>query len=271
MPFTLAHPAAVLPLRAVRYLRTAPLMVGAIVPDLPDYLPNRVARLFPSTHLLAHSLTLDLPLGLALLAALVLLRRPLTALLWPRARTVCLRSLMPFDRVADWVVAVPAIVLGVWTHLLWDSFTHNDGWMVHRVPALSEPVTLGPYSGTVCHALQYLSSVIGLSVLVLWYARLPARPRTEPGPDRARSAAGPVLLLVVTAAVLIGAVQGVREFRHSPSIYGTLYVVLTDGVTWFAALYLTAGIVLTLEHGSEALVAPAAARAQRGVPNSMAQ
>ena len=56
----------------------------------------------------------------------------------------------------------------------------------------------------------------------------------------------------------------------TPSVYGTLYVVLTDGVTWFAALYLTAGIVLTLEHGSEPLVAPAA-RAQRGVPNSMAQ
>ena len=269
MPFTLAHPAAVLPLRGVRYLRMAPLIVGAIVPDFPYYLPSRMARLVPPTHLLAHSVTLDLPLGLALLAGLVLLRRPLTALLWPRARTVCLRALMPFDRVSDWLLAVPAIVIGVWTHLLWDSFTHSDGWMVHRVSALSAPFTLGPYNGTVCHALQYLSSVIGLIVLVLWYARLPA-PRPEAGPDRARSAAGPVLLLVATAAVLIGAVQGVREFRRTPSVYGTLYVVLTDGVTWFAALYLTAGIVLTLEHGSEPLVAPAA-RAQRGVPNSMAQ
>lgn len=269
MPFTLAHPAAVLPLRSVRYLRMAPLIVGAIVPDLPYYLPSRLARLVPPTHLLAHSVTLDLPLGLALLAGLVLLRRPLTALLWPRARTVCLRALMPFDRVSDWVLAVPAIVIGVWTHLLWDSFTHSDGWMVHRVSALSAPFALGPYNGTVCHALQYLSSVIGLFVLVLWYARLPA-PRNAAGPERARSAAGPVLLLVATAAVLIGAVQGVREFRRTPSVYGTLYVVLTDGVTWFAALYLTAGIVLTLEHGSEPLVAPAA-RAQRGVPNSMAQ
>jgi len=247
----------------------APLMVGAVVPDFPYYLPSRTARLVPPTHLLAHSVTLDLPLGLALLAGLVLLRRPLTALLWPRARTVCLRALMPFDRVSDWFLAVPAIMIGVWTHLLWDSFTHSDGWMVHRVSALSAPFTLGPYNGTVCHALQYLSSVIGLFVLVLWYARLPA-PRNEAGPVRARSAAGPVLLLVAAAAVLIGAVQGVREFRRTPSVYGTLYVVLTDGITWFATLYLTAGIVLTLEHGSEPLVAPGA-RAQRGVPNSMAQ
>jgi len=51
-----------------------------------------------------------------------------------------------------------------------------------------------------------------------------------------------------------------------------LGAVLTEGVSWFAVLYLTAGIVLTLEHGSEPLVVPAArARAQRGVPNSIAQ
>jgi Domain of unknown function (DUF4184) len=269
VPFTLAHPAAVLPLRGVRYLRMAPLIVGAIVPDFPYYLPSRMARLVPPTHLLAHSVTLDLPLGLALLAGLVLLRRPLTALLWPRARTVCLRALMPFDRVSDWLLAVPAIVIGVWTHLLWDSFTHSDGWMVHRVSALSAPFTLGPYNGTVCHALQYLSSVIGLSVLVLWYARLPA-PAADPGRDAARSAAGPVLLLVGAAAALIGGVEGVKEFTRTHSVYSMLYILLTDGVTWFAALYLTAGIVLTLEHGAEQPEVPAS-DTQRGVPNSMAQ
>ena len=140
-------------------------------------------------------------------------------------------------------MAALAIVLGVWSHLLWDSFTHRDGWIVHRVSALSAPFTLGPYEGTVCHALQYLSSAIGLCVLVLWYARLPA-PAAEAGRDAARSAAGPVLLLVAVAAVLIGGVQGLKEFTHTHSVYSMLYVLLTHGLTWFAALYLSAGIVL---------------------------
>jgi hypothetical protein len=39
MPFTLAHPAAILPLRGWRYLRTAPLILGAMAPDLPYFLP----------------------------------------------------------------------------------------------------------------------------------------------------------------------------------------------------------------------------------------
>jgi Domain of unknown function (DUF4184) len=269
VPFTLAHPAAVLPLRGVRHLRMAPLVVGAMVPDLPYYLPSRVARLVPATHGLGHSLTVDLALGLALLAGLVLLRRPLTALLSRRARTLCLRALTGFDRVSEWALAAPAIVLGVWTHLLWDSFTHRDGWMVHRVSALSAPLTVGPYSGTVCHALQYLTSVLGLCVLALWYARLPP-PAVDAGRDAPRSAAGPVLLLVAAAALLIGGVEGVKEFRLTHSVYSTLYFLLTDGLTWFAALYLTAGIVLTLEHGAQQLPVPATDR-QRGVPNSNAQ
>ena len=248
MPFTLAHPAAVLPLRRVRHLRIAPLIVGAMVPDLPYYLPGGIARYVPVTHAFVHSFTVDLLLGYALLASLVVLRRPLTALLSARARALCLRALLPFHRPIEWAFAAPAILLGVWTHLLWDSFTHRDGWMVQRVEALSARLILGPYDGTVFHALQYLSSVLGLCVLVLWYARLPT-PAAAVGAGAARSAAGPVLLLVLVAALLIGGVQGMEYFERTRSVYDGLFVLLTNALFWFAALYLTAGIVLTLEHG----------------------
>ena len=248
MPFTLAHPAAVLPLRGLRYLRMAPLIVGAMVPDLPYYLPGGIARYVPVTHAFAHYFTVDLALGYALLASLVVLQRPLTALLSARARALCLRALQPFQRPVEWAFAAPAILLGVWTHLLWDSFTHGDGWMVHRVQALSAPLVIGPYEGTVFHALQYLSSAAGLCVLVLWYGRLPT-PAVASGPDAARSPAGPVLVLVLAAALLIGGVQGVGNFERTHSVYRALDVLLIDALTWFAVLYLTAGVVLTLEHG----------------------
>jgi hypothetical protein len=250
VPFTLAHPAAILPLRGVRHLRMAPLIVGAMVPDLPYYLPGGIARYVPVTHAFVQSFTVDLLLGYALLGSLVVLQRPLTALLSARTRVLCLRALLPFQRPIEWAFAAPAILLGVWTHLLWDSFTHRDGWIVHRVEALSAPLVLGPYTSTVYHALQYLSSVVGLCVLALWYGRL-ATPAVSVGPGTARSAAGPVLLLVVTAALLIGGVQAVENFEHGHSIDRTLFVLLTETLTWFAVLYLTAGIVLTLEHGEQ--------------------
>ena len=250
MPFTLAHPAAVLPLRRVRHLRIAPLIVGAMVPDVPYYLPGHLARYVPMTHVFAQSFTVDLLLGYALLASLVVLQGPLTALLSARARALCLRALLPLHRPIEWLFAAPAIVLGVWTHLLWDSFTHLDGWMVHRVEVLSAPLVFGPYTGTVYHALQYLSSVAGLSVLVLWYVRLPT-PAVATSPEAVRSAAGPVLLLVMVAALLIGGVQGMQQFQHTHNVYNTLDVLLINTLFWFAALYLTAGIVLTLEHGAQ--------------------
>ena len=252
MPFTLAHPAAVLPLRGLRHLRMAPLIVGAMVPDLPYYLPGGISRYFPVTHLFAHSFTIDSAIGYALLASLVVLQRPLTALLSARARALCLRALLPFHQPIEWAFAAPAILLGVWSHLLWDSFTHRDGWMVQRVEALSAPVVIGPYDGTVFHALQYLSSVLGLCVLVLWYGRLPT-PAVISNPGAARSAAGPVLLLVVVAALLIGGVQGMEHFVHTHDVYRTLAILLTRTLAWFAGLYLTAGIVLTLEHGEQHL------------------
>jgi hypothetical protein len=251
MPFTLAHPAAVLPLRGFRYLRTAPLIIGAMIPDSPYYVPGNLARYAVGTHSFIGSFTSDLALGYAALAGVFLLRRPLTALLSARARGLCLAALAPFSRPLEWALALLSILLGVWTHLLWDSFTHTDGWTVHRITALSAPVTFGPYTGTVCHVLQYLSSVFGLTVMGLWYARLPAPPAAPAGGQPAHSPAGPVLLLAACAAILIGSVQATEYFTHAYSVYRALAILLTRSIAWFAALYLLGGIIDTLQHAHE--------------------
>jgi len=248
MPFTLAHPAAILPLRGIRYLRTAPLVIGALIPDLWYYLPGALARLVPQTHSFQGSVTIDPLLGYATLVAVFVLRAPLTALLRPRARWLCLQALAPFRASArEWLLAPIAILLGVWTHIAWDSFTHEGGWVVRRVAVLSAPVVIGPYTGTLCHVLQYLSSVFGLTVLAVWYLRLPAP--APPPSSRARSASGPALLLAAVAAILIGSVQAMEQIERAPtpSVYRTFEVFLTHGLAWFGALYLLAGIIVTLE------------------------
>ena len=252
MPFTLAHPAAVLPLRGLRYLRTAPLILGAMIPDLPYYVPSELARpLIPETHTFAGSLRTDLVLGYASLVTVFVLRAPLTALLPARARWLCLNALAPFRHSREWAFAALAIIAGVWTHLLWDSFTHSDGWMVRRVEALSAPVTLGPYTTQVCHVLQYVSSVFGLVVMAVWYLRLRTPRRSAAAPGAARSAVGPVLMLVAVAASLIGGVQAVQHFNRGHSFYGTVDILLTHSLAWFAVLYLVAGTIVTLEQAHE--------------------
>src|SRR5437588_11781810 len=163
MPFTLAHPAAILPLPGLKYLRTAPLVIGAMIPDLPYDMPRRLNLLRPETHSATGALTTCLPLGYAALDAVYLLRRPLTALLSPRARFLCLRALAPFrGRPLEWALASLSIVIGVWTHLLWDALTHNDGWIVRRVAVLSAPGSFARYPRPVFHVLPYVASATGL-------------------------------------------------------------------------------------------------------------
>jgi hypothetical protein len=256
MPFTLAHPAAVLPLRHVRYLRGAPLIIGAMTPDLPYYfstgLSGHVLRI--ETHSLVGSYTVDLPLGIAILVGLLLLRNPLTVLLPARARWLCLHALEPFRRSAlEWVFAPFAVLIGVWSHLLWDSFTHGGTWAVRHFPVLGETITLGWYAGQISHILQYASSGVGLAIVVWWYARLRVPPAAHLGEAARRARAGPALLLVAGAALLIGGVEALLYYQHSDgAIYRTIDTFLTRGLGWFVVLDLFAGTVVELEHRAPA-------------------
>jgi membrane-bound metal-dependent hydrolase YbcI (DUF457 family) len=258
MPFTLAHPAAILALRPIRFLRMAPLVIGAVTPDVPYYLPlgpsGRAIGFRLDTHSLVSSCTVDLALGLALLMAVVLLREPLTVLLPARARWLSLEALEPFRRRAtEWLLAPLAIQLGVWSHLLWDSFTHPEGWAVRHIPFLSERITIGWYTGEIYHILQYLSSALGLIILAWWYRRLPVPPGALAGDDSRRAHAGPALLLIAAAALLIGGVEALRYYSNSErAVYQTLDVLLTRGLAWFVLLHLFAGAVVTLEHRANA-------------------
>jgi Domain of unknown function (DUF4184) len=252
MPFTLAHPAAILPLRHVRVLRSVPLIIGALIPDLPYYLPGGLSRYGTETHSVRGSLSSCLLAGYLVLALIYFLRLPLTALLSARARWLCLTAIAPYSRPLEWALAPLSIVAGIWTHLLWDSFTHSHGWVVRRVAALSAPVVIGTYNGQMYHVLQYVSSAFGLAVMAVWYWRLRVPRAAPPPPGAPRSSVGPVLMLVTAAAILIGGVQAMEFFSHSHAIYRTLNILLTRSLAWFAGLYLLAGSLVTLQHQHEA-------------------
>ena len=248
MPFTFAHPAAILPLRRFKLLKTVPLIVGSIAPDLPYYVPARVNRMVMlDTHTFWGTFRLDLPMGLLVLLCGFLLRRPLTALMSGRARSLCLQAMEHFrDQPRHWLLAPIALLIGSWTHLLWDSFTHDNGWLVKRVAALSAPITIGDYTGTLCHVLQYVSSVAGLLILAIWYRRL-ATPAVEPPGAVATSsfARTALLLLVILTAVAIGAYTATHAALTGASNYRVIYLMLTRAIAWFAALYLAAGLFVT--------------------------
>ena len=181
MPFTLSHAAAVLPVirrdgTARGPLIPSALVAGSFAPDLTyfaDSLAPGAGELGDFTHSLPGVLSADIAVTAVIIAAWLLLREPLVALLpgsW-RGRTYTLlrgsswRELRPF--ALTWRFCLSA-ALGAATHVVWDAFTHLDRWGMRLFPVLGEDVAGSP----MYWYAQYGGSAVALAVVAffLWSA-----------------------------------------------------------------------------------------------------
>jgi len=195
LPFTLSHPAAVLPLRRFcPRLNFAALLIGSIIPDIGYYIPGLAAH--RQTHSLAGIVFPGLPVGLVMLALLHLLKRPLCFVL-PQPHRDALTALAAEPRrwtgPASLFMAAASVLLGAWTHLVWDGFTHRGRWGPQHLAFLNDPALLiGGQAIPLYEWLQWLSSLAG-GLILLWayhswlrrQAGLPA-PGTDSGEERWR-------------------------------------------------------------------------------------
>jgi hypothetical protein len=158
MPLTLAHPAAVVPLRKTS-LPFSALVVGSIAPDL-EYL----FHLSPTGqfgHTLSGLFLFCIPIGLL---SLLIYHRiwlpPLNAFMHRRDSGF---TFLPFSRLG---IICLSLLIGAISHVAWDSFTHSYGWMVERVPILRMPLVETRW-GTLklFKLLQHASTVLGLTVV----------------------------------------------------------------------------------------------------------
>jgi hypothetical protein len=172
MPFTLAHPAAVLPLTR-RGLVPSALVVGSMAPDFGYFITLRESRLF--SHSLPGVFLLGIPAGFIVLWIFhAILKRPLLSLLTDshQQRLAPFMTRFRFFPLRRFLWIALSLLIGSLTHLAWDSFTHEDGWMVEQVPIFSTVIfTLLGTNFQVYKLLQYFCSVFGLGILVLWYWR----------------------------------------------------------------------------------------------------
>jgi hypothetical protein len=169
VPFTLSHAAAAFPFRRTRLILSA-LVIGCFAPDFEYFVPFAHHGSFG--HNFLGVLVLDLPLSLAVLWLYHrYAKEPLAACLPASARerlqlgprTLSINSLSRFALI------VFSILVGIATHLFWDSFTHTGYWLSDHLPLLSRNVLLPLFGLRPLYAiLQYISSAVGILVLVLW-------------------------------------------------------------------------------------------------------
>lgn len=151
-------------------------MVGSIVPD--------AAYCFGPLHVdvFAHQFIgifgFALPAGMAMLAVFYAFRQK--AVEWLPENQRQLFKPLSQKPIPSPMVLIVSVLIGAWTHILWDSFTHRHGWLVEHVPALRMPMmNVGHHDVLVCHFLWYLSSFAGVAWVSFAFEKWRQKPESE--------------------------------------------------------------------------------------------
>ena len=198
MPFPLAHPAAVLPLRRVPYLNFAALVIGSITPDLSYCLERYRADIL--AHSLRGCLLFSLPVGWFIVGIFRAVAEPLMEVLPSAHRRALLPACHSWNQ--PWFAVPVSVVIGAVTHVILDGFTHELGWWVERSSFLQwKLLVVSGHSFQVFRLLWHIASWGGLFLLWRAYARVlkdsgvPSRTAPEAAADRRRYALWLGLLL----------------------------------------------------------------------------
>jgi hypothetical protein len=173
MPFTLAHPAASVPFAHNKKFVLSALFIGSMAPDFEYFIPWVSDGHFG--HVALGAVVFSIPMAcLVYIVFHLFLKKPLVSLL-PTSHQKKLAPLLeqftfgPSQRI---VLTLVSIIIGVLTHLIWDSFTHWYGWFVRLFPILRRTLFhIGNSDIPVYSFLQYGSSIIGVGLLFYWYFR----------------------------------------------------------------------------------------------------
>lgn len=215
MPLAPAHPAVVLPLQRLG-LPLSALVAGSVAPDLPVYLPVGVS--YRTTHS-GRGVAVDVVIGLALLWLwFVLLRDPVVDV------TRSLRHRAPartrLGRRA-WSLAPLAVAVGSATHVLWDSATHDWGFLVRDLAFLR-----GDYGPIPLYSwLQLVSTVAGSAVVAAYGVFSLSRRPLVPRPPAVRRT-GLWLVPVPVAALAVGVVLRDPEAAVGAALLALLAVAI---------------------------------------------
>jgi Domain of unknown function (DUF4184) len=211
MPFTVAHAAAALPLRRFNLVWSA-FLVGTMAPDFPYVVGNVKYRSLG--HDFPGVLLFTLPASFAALWFYHwAIKRPIAGLLPVRMQQKLNGELgeFKFGGGRRMLAITFSIILGIATHLIWDSFTHSYTWPWLHFGWLRSWIEL-PVAGwtPMTMLLQYASTLLGLLALaiwiLLWYRdRVPVTDASSLPPIKPRVSLAVGMFAIATATGLLRA------------------------------------------------------------------
>ncbi len=171
MPFTFSHPAIILPFRIFprKWISMTGLVVGSMVPDFEYFIRMNIQSDY--SHTLFGMFYFDLPLGIILTFVFHnVVKKSLI-----RNSPFKLKEKLIKDIHFNWnnyfkkniLIVILSILIGVFSHLFWDSFTHLTGYFVSRISWLRDSVNILNFQIPKYKVLQHSSTLIGGLIVVL--------------------------------------------------------------------------------------------------------
>lgn len=206
MPFTISHAAAVIPLNRRPFVLSA-LIIGSMSPDFLYFIP--FIPNYAITHAISGLFLFCLPASLTVWYLYHhWLKRPIFSLL-PRF----VQCRLPHDihqhgyRFHIGWLAFSSLT-GAFTHIFWDNFTHSYGRAVQLIPMLAQPA-ISIFGETLLgyKFLQYLSTVVGGLIIVVWTLRWFWQTPPQHAPTLHRSKAH-ILMVMMVLSGLCGMTYG---------------------------------------------------------------
>lgn len=177
MPFTFSHPAIILPLSYLpkRWISLTALIVGSMTPDFEYFLRMKVQSIY--SHTIPGIFWFDLPLGIIIAFVFHTMVRNTLFLNLPKQIKTRLLTYQTFEWTqyfkCNWIVVIISLLIGIMSHLFWDSFTHHHGYFVEIIPSLKNKVNLFNLQIPIFKILQHSSSLVGALLIVLAIRKLP--------------------------------------------------------------------------------------------------
>jgi hypothetical protein len=175
MPFTPAHPAIVLPLLKSRYFSATGLVVGSISPDFEYFFKASVSGVHG--HTLPGLFYFDLPVSIFLAFTFhLVIKESLISNLpaFLQSRMQSLRELNFKNYLSThFLIFLISALIGAFSHIFWDSFTHNGRYFVNAFPILRTAYI--PFDGArypLWYVLQHLSTAVGLTIILVYVLRM---------------------------------------------------------------------------------------------------
>jgi hypothetical protein len=170
MPFTPAHTALVLPFLRSKYCSATALIIGSMAPDFEYFFTMNDKS--SHGHTFAGIFYFDIPV--VIFIGFVFHRFVKVNLInnLPAFLQRKLNDLKRFQYEhylkGHWPAFIGSAIIGSMSHLLWDSFTHPDTFIVNNFEIYKTIVPLHGARYPLYYALQVASSYIGLFIVILY-------------------------------------------------------------------------------------------------------